>query len=117
MLCETQRVKSWPLEKYAKFIATDEAQSSQKHNQGYWKVWKILSVNIQISRIFKVIFGSRLFMEQLETHFNSLFSSFSKFAAIFAHYRRFKLFTILSPAMQYSRKRRQSDTRKGFKVI
>ncbi|XP_067045822.1 meiotic recombination protein REC114-like [Acropora muricata] len=37
MLCETQRVKSWPLEKYAKFIATDEAQSSQKHNQGYWK--------------------------------------------------------------------------------
>ncbi|XP_068735713.1 meiotic recombination protein REC114-like [Montipora capricornis] len=37
MLCETQAVKSWPLEKYAKFIATGEAQLTQTNKQGYWK--------------------------------------------------------------------------------
>lgn len=39
MMCESQGVKYWPLEKYAKFIATSEGQGTQTHNQGHWKVW------------------------------------------------------------------------------
>lgn len=35
MLSE-QAVKSWPLEKYAKFVAPKETSST--HKQGYWKV-------------------------------------------------------------------------------
>ena len=35
MLSE-QAVKSWPLEKYAKFVAPKETPST--HKQGYWKV-------------------------------------------------------------------------------
>ena len=50
MLCETQAVKSWPLEKYAKFIATGEAQSTQTNKQGYWKVCKIL-VHVEYSKL------------------------------------------------------------------